>query len=86
MAPAACLVSTVVLLVLLIPSATKKKRKEEAYPWKTGVSSGHITSLKQSILETFDIYGHHPKSQGKYKNRICPCKQGILKGEVSLYC
>jgi hypothetical protein len=34
----------------------KKKRKEEAYPWKAGVSSGHITNLKQSILETFDIY------------------------------
>jgi hypothetical protein len=35
----------------------KKKRKEEAYPWKAGASSGHITNLKQSILETFDIYG-----------------------------
>jgi hypothetical protein len=37
-------------------AATKKKRKE-AYPWKAGASSGHITNLKQSILETFDIYG-----------------------------
>jgi hypothetical protein len=35
----------------------KKKRKEEAYPWKAGASSGQITNLKQSILETFDIYG-----------------------------
>ena len=35
----------------------KKKRKEEAYPWKAGAGSGHITNLKQSILETFDIYG-----------------------------
>ncbi len=35
----------------------KKKRKEEAYPWKSGTSSGHTTNLKQSILETFDIYG-----------------------------
>jgi hypothetical protein len=26
-------------------------------PIKTGASSGHITNLKQSILETFDIYG-----------------------------
>jgi hypothetical protein len=34
----------------------KKKRKEEAYPWKAGASSGHTTNLKQSILETFDIY------------------------------
>jgi hypothetical protein len=38
-------------------AATKKKRKEEAYPWKAGASSRHITNLKQSILETFDIYG-----------------------------
>ncbi len=35
----------------------QQKRKEEAYPWKAGTSSGHITNLKQSILETFDIYG-----------------------------
>jgi hypothetical protein len=27
----------------------KKKRKEEAYPWKAGASSTHITNLKQSI-------------------------------------
>jgi hypothetical protein len=37
-------------------AATKKKRKEEAYCLKAGASSGHITNLKQSILETFDIY------------------------------
>jgi hypothetical protein len=35
----------------------KKKRKEEAYPWKASTSSGHTTNLKQSIFETFDIYG-----------------------------
>jgi hypothetical protein len=40
-------------------AATKMKRKEEAYPWKAGSSSGHITNLKQSILETFDIYAGH---------------------------
>jgi hypothetical protein len=40
-------------------AATKKKRKE-AYPWKAGTSSGHITNLKQSILETFDIYEFNP--------------------------
>jgi hypothetical protein len=38
-------------------TATKKKRKEEAYPWKAGAISRYITNLKQSILETFDIYG-----------------------------
>ncbi len=36
----------------------KKKRKKEAYPWKAGPSRGHITKLKQSILETFDIYDY----------------------------
>ena len=38
-------------------AATKKEKKEEAYPWKAGASNGHITNLKQSILETFNIYG-----------------------------
>jgi hypothetical protein len=33
-------------------AAAKKK------PWKMGASSGHIINLKQSILETFDIYVH----------------------------
>jgi hypothetical protein len=37
-------------------AATKKGKKEDAYPWKAGTSSGHITNFKQSILETFDIY------------------------------
>ncbi len=38
-------------------SNNKKKRKEEAYHWKAGTSIRHITDLKQSILETFDING-----------------------------
>jgi hypothetical protein len=41
-------------------AAATKKRKEKkklAYPWKASTSSRHITNLKQSILETFDIYG-----------------------------
>jgi hypothetical protein len=46
-------------------SSKKKKRKEEAYPWKAGASSGHITNLKQSILETLDIYGKIPLLQNK---------------------
>jgi hypothetical protein len=44
-------------------AATKKKRKEEAHPWKAGASSGHITNLKQSILDTFDIYELAPGGQ-----------------------
>jgi hypothetical protein len=34
--------------------ATAKNYKKK--PWKTGATSRHITNLKQSILETFDIY------------------------------
>jgi hypothetical protein len=37
--------------LVLLMAAEKKK------PLKTGTSSGHITNLKQSILETLDIYG-----------------------------
>jgi hypothetical protein len=47
-----------VCLVCFISSVNAhcNKKKEEAYPWKAGASSGHITKLKQSIMETFDIY------------------------------
>jgi hypothetical protein len=54
MAPPALFAS---LVLLMTTATTKKKRIEEAYPWKAGTSSGNITNLKQSILETFDIYG-----------------------------
>ncbi len=37
----------------------KKKWRAEAYPWKAGTSSGHVTNLKQSILETLDIFELH---------------------------
>jgi hypothetical protein len=47
-------------------AATKKKRKEEAYPWKAGPSSVHITNFMQSILETFDIYGTNSNEHPKY--------------------
>jgi hypothetical protein len=55
MARAACLVCFI--SPVNDGSNKKKKRKDEAYPWKAGTSSGHITNLKQSILETFYIYG-----------------------------
>jgi hypothetical protein len=44
-------------------SNKKRKSKEEAYPWKAGTSNGHITNLKQSVLETFNIYVPDPKSK-----------------------
>jgi hypothetical protein len=37
-------------------TAKMKKEEEEAQPWKTSASNGHIKNLKQSILEIFDIY------------------------------
>jgi hypothetical protein len=40
------------LVLSMAAAAKKKKRKEEAYPWKAGSSSRHITNLKQSILES----------------------------------
>jgi hypothetical protein len=45
----ACLFGSLVLLI----AAAKKENK----PIKTGASNGHITNLKQYILETLDIYG-----------------------------
>jgi hypothetical protein len=52
-------------------AATKKKKgKEETYSWKAGASSGHITNLKRSILETFNIYAYITSSIGRYKNRF----------------
>ncbi len=42
-------------LVCFISTANGKKKKEKK-PIMTGASSGHITNLNQSILETFDIY------------------------------
>ncbi len=53
MACIACLVC----FISTVNGCSNKKRKEEAYPKKASTSSRHITNLKQSILETFDIYG-----------------------------
>ncbi len=51
MVDTACLVC----FISTVNSCSKKKK-----PIKTGASSRHITNLKQSILETFDIYGTNP--------------------------
>ena len=40
-------------------------------PWKMGAGSGHITNLKQSILETFDIYGKNALKDRKETQKIC---------------
>ncbi len=56
MAHTACLVC----FISTVNGRSNKKRKDEAYPWKAGASSGHITNLKQSVLVTFDIYDSNP--------------------------
>ncbi len=48
-----CLTAHTACLVCFISTVGRSKKKK---PIKTGASRGHITNLKQSILETFDIY------------------------------
>ncbi len=45
-------------------AASKKK------PWKTGPSCMHITNLKQSILETFDIYDYKPQEVNDREKKV----------------
>ena len=49
-------------LVLLTAIAKIKEKKLI----KTGPGSRHITTLKQSILETFDIYGINPFNRNSF--------------------
>ncbi len=44
-------------LVCFISTVNSRSKKEEKKSIKTGASSGHITNVKQSVLESFDIYG-----------------------------
>ncbi len=50
-----CLTARTACLVCFTSTVNGHSKKKK--PWKTGASSGRITNLKQSILETFDIYG-----------------------------
>jgi hypothetical protein len=54
-----CLMVHTTCLVYFICTVNGHSKKKK--PWKTGASSGHITNLKQSILETFNIYAYIPK-------------------------
>jgi hypothetical protein len=49
-----CLTAHTACLVCFISTVNGCSKKKKLI--KTGDSSGHITNLKQSILETFDIY------------------------------
>jgi hypothetical protein len=50
--------------LILLMAAIKKK------PIKTGASSRHITNLKQSILEAFDIYDPDCKAEPRQKRLV----------------
>jgi hypothetical protein len=52
-----CLMACTACLVCFIRTVMAVAKIKEKKPIKTGASSGHITNLKQSILETFDIHG-----------------------------
>ncbi len=52
-----CLMVHTACLVCFISTVNSHSKKEEKKSIKTGASSGHITNVKQSILESFDIYG-----------------------------
>jgi hypothetical protein len=43
-------------------------KKEEKKPIKTGASSSQISNLKQSILETFNIYDSHSQMKLLFYN------------------
>jgi len=49
-----CLTAHTACLVCFISTFNGRSKKKKSI--KTGTSSGQITNLKQSILETFDIY------------------------------
>ncbi len=51
-----CLRAHTARLVRFISIVNGRSKKK---PWKTGTSSRYITNLKQSVLETFNIYDPH---------------------------
>jgi hypothetical protein len=47
-------------LVCFNSTVNTHSKKDKNKLWKMGAGSGHITNLKQSFLETFDIYDFYP--------------------------
>ncbi len=54
-------------LVCFISTVNGLRKKK---PWKMGASSGHITNLKQSILETFNSYAIHVYTEMSMANTL----------------
>ncbi len=80
-------------LVQLMAAAKKEEKKNI----KTSTSSGHITNLKQSILETFDIYDvdylgvmSHKVTKERtlsmyFGGKLCKCKCDLNLAWFSLH-
>jgi hypothetical protein len=58
--------ASLVCFISTVNGCNEKKEK----PIKTDTSSGHITNLKQSILETFDTYGCHTADSKPVKQEV----------------
>jgi hypothetical protein len=84
MAHAACLVYFI--STVNSHSKKRKKKKKKLNLGRTGVSSGHITNLKQSILETFDIYGQDSARSTVVTFRKSMQKYGLMVLNVSQQC
>jgi hypothetical protein len=54
----ACTACLVCFISTVNGCCNKKEKKSRTFPWKASSSSGHTANLKQSILETFDIFGY----------------------------
>jgi hypothetical protein len=86
-------------LVCFISTVNGCSKKKE--PIKTSASSGHIANLKQSILETFDIYGlirclwiiHQPmyinfmaySHKRYYKCKMLTSLEGAFWGQITVF-
>jgi hypothetical protein len=62
-----CLTARTTCLVCFISTVNGCSKNKRKKPIKTGASSSHITYLKQSILETFNIYDMDPNEQPSYQ-------------------
>ncbi len=72
-----------VCFISTVNGRSKKERKEAN---KTCTNSGHMTNLKQSILETFDIYGYSCKI--RHQNFTCKWANWLwtLLSQASILC
>jgi hypothetical protein len=58
-------------LVCLTSTVNGHHKKKKKKPWKTGTSSGHITNLKQSILDFRYLWERHSTLAVLMTTKIC---------------